>query len=54
MQITLVSCPNGVGHFKRLLNLASYLKKDKINLVCTEKQKKKFKNKIKKNDSAIR
>lgn len=49
MQITLVSCPNGMGHFKRLLNLASYLKKDKINLVCTEKQKKKFKNKIKRN-----
>jgi hypothetical protein len=42
MQITLVSCPNGMGHFKRLLNLALYLKKKKINLVCTKKQKKKF------------
>ncbi len=44
MQITLVSCPNGMGHFKRLLNLALYLKKKKINLVCTQKQKKKFRN----------
>ena len=49
MQITLVSCPNGMGHFKRLLNLALYLKKNNINLLCTIKQKKKFHNKINSN-----
>jgi hypothetical protein len=46
MQITLVPCPNGMGHFNRLVKLASYFNTTNINLVCTKEQERKFKNKL--------
>lgn len=48
--ITLIACPNGFGHFFRLLDLAKYLnKKNKVILICSKKQLKKIEaNKIKK------
>lgn len=46
MQITLVPCPNGMGHFNRLIKLASYFNTTNINLVCTKEQERKFKNKL--------
>jgi len=43
--ITLISSPNGYGHFFRLLDIANFLvKKHKIIFLCTKKQKEKIKN----------
>ena len=43
MLITLIACPNGMGHFQRLLKLSLSLKsKNKINLLCSKKQIKKI------------
>ena len=41
-----MSCPNGFGHFYRLINLATFLKKKKfnVNFICSEEQKQKVKN----------
>ena len=41
-----MSCPNGFGHFYRLVDLANFLKKKKfnINFICSEEQKQKVKN----------
>lgn len=37
--ITLISSPNGFGHFFRLLDIAKYLsKKNKIIFLCSKKQ----------------
>jgi UDP-N-acetylglucosamine:LPS N-acetylglucosamine transferase len=44
--ITLISCPNGFGHFYRLLKLAFFLKKKKyiVNFICSDEQKNKVSN----------
>ena len=43
MLITLIACPNGMGHFQRILKLSLSLKsKNKINLLCSKKQLKKI------------
>ena len=43
MLITLIACPNGMGHFQRILKLSLSLKSNnKINLLCSKKQIKKI------------
>lgn len=50
MIISIIACPNGFGHFFRLIDIAQHLSKFyKINLICTKEQKnkiniKKYKN----------
>ena len=47
MNISIIACPNGMGHFFRLLDIAKILsKKYQIFFFCTKKQKDKLKHKI--------
>jgi spore coat polysaccharide biosynthesis predicted glycosyltransferase SpsG len=47
MLISIIACPNGMGHFYRLLDIAKALsKKNKIYFLCSKKQKGKLDNKF--------
>jgi hypothetical protein len=47
MNISIIACPNGMGHFFRLLDIAKILSiKYQIFFFCTKKQKDKLKHKI--------
>ena len=47
MHISVISCPNGMGHFYRLLDIAKALsKKNQIHFFCSKKQKNKLDHKI--------
>ena len=45
MTISIIACPNGFGHFYRLIDIACHLSKSyKVNLICTKEQFKKINN----------
>ena len=45
MTISIIACPNGFGHFYRLIDIARHLSKSyKVNLICTKEQFKKINN----------
>lgn len=48
MYISVIACPNGMGHFYRLIDIARALsKKNKIYFFCSKKQTKNFEQTIK-------
>jgi len=48
MHISVISCPNGMGHFYRLIDIAKVLSKNnKIYFFCSKKQMNKLKCKLK-------
>ena len=45
MTISIITCPNGFGHFYRLIDIAYHLSKSyKVNLICTKEQLRKINN----------